>query len=409
MPLLIIAAAVALYFLVKWLRGRRREPPPRPQFVPPTFRVAIVGPSGVGKTTFLSSLFHTLNFRTPGRSYHLETAPDERIALAGVFNKVSDPAQPWPAGTKVAEAHEYVFDCVGTGPDDVRHAVLRVKVDDYAGELLHIQQKPGAGAALQNLVDRITGAHALLALIDGRNVLQLLRGEPAGHAYFSSTTQPMFGLMQSVSCPIHLVLTKWDLIRDFGEPPDAGDEDRLSRVIEALMAYEHIASVVRVNDRRRTVRLIPVSAVGPGFAELNADGKVIKRPDGKVRPTNVEVPFCAVLPDLFRQVESDLRDSDIRTLRRLRHDPARLLGAAAQLLSGTAFTALQVLSGGTLGATMAVQMFVDWMDSPPSSNGRVDRDLGDLQSVRRAVMEDFTRSVLRMEASFPNSQLTKAW
>jgi hypothetical protein len=102
------------------------------------------------------------------------------------------------------------------------------------------------------------------------------------------------------------VVTKWDLVRGFGEPADASDEYRLDRVAEALLRYEHIRALVEDHSARQVVRLIPVSAVGADFVDLNTDGMVVKRPHGHLKPTNVEVPFNAVLPDLFRQVEGSL-------------------------------------------------------------------------------------------------------
>jgi hypothetical protein len=410
--------------LILWLgkRLRRRQPPA--DYTPPTFRVVALGGAGSGKTVFLSSLFHTLNYRKPGRSYHLETDAAQRVALGSLYSRVSDTSQPWPKGTSTGETREFVFDCVASDGTDTQHPVLRMSYLDFAGELIE-EEKDDGGIALADLAERIKGAHALLGMIDGLKVLQLLRGEPAGRSYFQRGLQPMFGFMQSASCPIHLVVTKWDLVRDFGEPEDADDEYRLGRVIEALLQYEHIRALVYVHSRRQIVRLIPVSAVGADFVELDADGRVVKRPDGQLRPTNVEVPLCAVLPDLFRQVEGSLDQSLRRQLDRavwkdIVRDSGAVASAIGRILSRPAGTGLRFSLQAALGRDLggeATTMFVHWLSRPfdredqeiGRKRNRRELQLAELERLRRNVLDDFTRSVMRLEAVMPNSQLSHGW
>lgn len=197
-----------------------------------------------------------------------------------------------------------------------RHPILRMSYLDYAGELLERAAESGS-IAQSNLLRHINDADALLGMIDGHRVLQLLRDERAGRDYFQYKLRPMLGFMHRASCPIHLVITKWDLIRDFGEPQGADDRVRLDRVIEALLRYDHIKALSGVaGSGHKVVRLIPVSAVGPSFAQLDDDGRVSKLPDGEMRPMNIEVPLCAVVPDLFSQVEQELDDKSRRKLQR---------------------------------------------------------------------------------------------
>ena len=316
-PLALFAISLVVKAVMRLLK-RRQQPPAVPTEASPalpTFRVVALGGPGAGKTVYLSSLFHALSYRTPGRSYHLSTDPAQRIALGSLYRSVSDTSKPWPKGTQKGETREFEFDCMAADGTGDAHPVLRMSYLDFAGELIQEECDDG-GKALADLAARIEKADALLGMIDGLKVLQLLRGEPEGRSYFQHGLQPMFGFMQSAKCPIHLVVTKWDLVRDFGEPEDADDELRLGRVIDALLQYEHIRALVYVYSARQIVRLIPVSAVGADFVQLDTDGKVVKRPDGHMRPTNVEVPLCAVLPDLFRQVEGSLDESLRRELDR---------------------------------------------------------------------------------------------
>lgn len=421
-PLILIVISIVVKLvalLVAWLRERRRRgskpsEAAQPAAAPPTFNVVALGGAGSGKTVFLSSLFHTLNYRRPGRSYHLETDAAQRVALGSLYSKVSDTSQPWPKGTMTGETREFTFDCVAVDGSGLPQPVLRMSYLDFAGELLEKEEDDG-GMALTDLVGRIEEADALLGMIDGLRVLQLLRGEPGGRAYFEHGLRPMVGFMQNARCPIHLVVTKWDLVRDFGEPADADDEARLARVIDAILEYEHIRALVYVHSAKQIVRLIPVSAVGDDFVELGADGKVVKRPDGHVRPTNVEVPLCAVLPDLFRQVEVSLDKS-------LREELDRSLWkeiGIGHLVSRPAGAALRLGFQATLGRDLggeAATMFVQWLARPFEKDRAIssrrkhgELKLAEIQRLRRAVLDDFARAVMRLEAALPNSQLTHGW
>jgi hypothetical protein len=88
------------------------------------------------------------------------------------------------------------------------------------------------------------------------------------------------------------VITKWDLLRDL----DVEDDARLKRVRKFLMSNQGFRDLVEAHGSHRVVRLIPVSAVGPDFAEVDEQGPIAKLPDGQMRPSNVDVSLAAVVP-----------------------------------------------------------------------------------------------------------------
>lgn len=205
----------------------------------PAFKVVALGLPGSGKTVLLASMFHELDHLAPGRSFYLDATPEQRVALNGVYRTVSDTRREWPRSTRIAELTDYVFNCVALDDDGARHHLLDVVYLDYAGELLEHAPETGR-SSFQELQGHIRSAQALLGLLDGQRILQLLRGEPAGHDYLQFELRSLLGLLQSARAPVQLVITKWDLVRGFGEPPDADDELRLERVIGALMAFDHV-------------------------------------------------------------------------------------------------------------------------------------------------------------------------
>jgi hypothetical protein len=387
----------------------------------PHFRVIALGVAGSGKTVFLSSMFHMVNVPMPGRSYFLETNAAQRIYLSKVFDELSDTAEPWPRGTRTGETRELDFDCVSFD-EGVKHQVFKFSYLDYAGELLESEQEAGS-TALSDLEERIQNAHGLLGMLDGYRVLQYLRNEPAGRRYFRSSIQPMTGIMAGASCPIHFVLTKWDLVRGFGEPDDADDNTRLSLVREALMDTAHLRALVDTHSwANRVIRLIPVSAVGPDFAQIDRDGHILKLPDGEVNPTNVEVPLTAMLPDLFRQVEFSLDAStreqiaeEARSRRGLTAAESRFaMGRFLSLPAGVAIRqTLQDVIGRSSGKEI-VGMFLDWMGGVPAeenlASGRArhkgERHAVTVEAARTRVLTEFGTELLRLEERLPASRLS---
>jgi hypothetical protein len=411
-----VVLAVVLIVAIPWIKetiggGVGRPPPDRP-----TFRVVTLGLEGSGKTVLLASMFHQLSTPTADRRYFLDGNFAQDRYLTSLFGDVSDPARPWPPGSKVGDPRELRFDCNALDKSGDAHTIFHLSYLDYAGDII----EPGEDydQAVRELEANAEDAHALLVLVDGRRVLQLLRGEPGGHDYFDRRLRPLLGLAARTSCPIQLILTKWDLVRLFGEPTD-DDEARLRRVRSCLAAYGSIEHLVHGHGRgQRQVRLIPVSAVGPDFAELRDDGTVAKRPDGRVDPTHVEVPLYAVLPDVLRRIATSLErapeirkalDAELRRSR-LRKVPSVvhsvLMSPAGKLLR-TALTGVVGEEAVKLFVEMLVRTRPDGAVPPPS---RVDpASATDTEALRAAVIDHMERAVVLFEARLPSSTLRTTW
>lgn len=385
--------------------------PAAPAQAVPTLQLVALGIAGSGKTVFLSSMFHTLNVPMPGHSYFLETDATHRVYLSRVFDEISDTGEPWPRGTRAGESRELVFDCV-TYKEGVKHRTCRISYLDYAGELL--ESEPEAGATgLRELEQRIHTAQGILGMLDGYRVLQYLRNEPAGRRYFRSSLQPMIGIMAGATCPIHFALTKWDLVRDFGEPADADEAVRLDLVSEALLDNPQIRALVESHTwGNRVVRLFPVSAVGPDFALVDSSGHVVKRRDGTVRPSRVELPLAAVLPDLFSQVDLSLDPrlqaavtAEARARVRLSPiDAERALVRFQQSHEGFQFRAILPRMLGPDGDKL-VSMFLDWKGHAIGGLPQPG-DLSTLAGARGRVIAEFHGALTQLERELPASRLS---
>ena len=125
-----------------------------------------------------------------------------------------------------------------------------------------------------------------------------------------------------------------------------------------------------------------------------------------------------MLPDLFRQVQASLDASvqaEIAALMRsrMRLGPAGSVAALAKVLSIPAGIVLETTLGRSYGQEV-VGVFLDWIGRPfdehasgvKRARDEAERQALTLQHVRAAVLNDFTTTVWRLEATLPASVLS---
>ncbi len=263
---------------------------------------------GSGKTLLLASTYHEMR-RSGPRGFYLDTSHREMLQLSGWFNQVADHDQDWPLVTVAGDTREFTFDVCSRAGSGPVHRVLKLGYLEYAGGVLTEPRPPGEGFQ-EEFLDRIRSADALFGIIDGFHLRQWADGLPQGRNRLQHSLTTMVTLMLSEQRPITFVITKWDLLRDL----DADEDARLAMVRKLLMTKPDFRELVKVHSNTRVVRLIPVSAVGPDFAGLNADGLVEKLPHGEMRPTDVDAPLSAVVPDIFEQVERQVDQARLQVM-----------------------------------------------------------------------------------------------
>jgi hypothetical protein len=397
----------------------------------PTFNLIALGGQETGKTVLLASIFHRLTTEMSDGGFRLQTSLDQSVHLANLYATLRDSEAAWPPGTSVGDARSFTFECVGSaGGDEL--PILNFNYLDYAGELVGGGNvAPGVAdqreSRQRDLEQRIETAHALFGIIDGQRMLGNIRGDPESQLYLESSIIPMLGVMRKAKCPVHFILTKWDLFDDLATPDGAEDEnDRLSLVRNHLMSQAPIRNLVEQRRReKRVVRIIPVSAIGRQFATMDANGYMVKRKNGRLRPLNVEIPLCAVLPDLFAQIEEHLdqvHESRIMAERRAR---ARLttkesLAAAGKFLALPAGVALRVAADLAIGrnafSDRIADIFIDWVGRPFDDKmaqvGAVVDDarlqLSELRLARGAVLREFSERMIVLKRQLPASDLSDA-
>ncbi|HEY0637178.1 MAG TPA: hypothetical protein VGD67_05990 [Pseudonocardiaceae bacterium] len=409
--ILMLAALVAAGTVTAVLLRRRRRPGPTavdgPAIAVPTFRVVALGLSGSGKTLLLTSMYRRLS--TPGdRGFFVRAPYQQLIELNRWYAQIADPGTEWPRGTSRGEMREFEFDVLAPAGERAT-PVVRLGYLEYPGELLTDQDAPGSTAQAR-LLEAIAGADALIGIVDGLRVRQALLGEARGRVALQTALDAMVHSMLTANCPIAFVVTKWDLLDDL----EADENTRLGLVRELLMTVDGFRDLVRLQGARRILRLVPVTAVGHDFAVLDA-GEVRKRPHGMLRPSNVDVPLSAVVPDALQQLEFALDHATREAVvaearRRLRMRPLEAVQTLGEFVAQHAGKLLVNALGGGLVTSSVLGLYADaQVAAGPDPRHAVlteaDRRADELIRARRHVLNGLRHRVSVLEATLPNSRL----
>lgn len=299
---------VCLVIALRWQAQLHRRHPATaaPEQAVPRFSVVAIGPKGSGKSLFLASMFSELQSRGP-RDWYL-TAPHDQVLTLGEWHRqAADTHAAWPAGTTAADSRHFSFTVRAAAAPGRTFAAMQLDWLDYSGGLLTEVATPGSAAA-EHLLGEIRAASALLVVIDGRRVRQWADGDAGGEAALDHYAYCIKGLLDGTACPVSLLITKWDLLEDL----EVDENARLGVVRKLLFRNQRIADLLARQLEAGTVRLIPVSAVGPDFAYLDRDGRMTKVDGHEMHPTNVDVPIAAVVPDLIEALEHDRGNESVR-------------------------------------------------------------------------------------------------
>jgi len=383
---------------------RRVKPPPTDVS---TFRVVALGLSGAGKTTLLATQFNAFS-DLGNRGYFFDGDYGQDKDLAAIFVELKDTQKPWPTGTHRGDTREYRFDCKVRDAAVGERTVFGLSYLDYAGELLEAGEEHAAKGRMET---QAKNAHALLLVLDGRQVLGLLCGDDEAVDYFDRRMRPLFGLVRRASCPVQLIITKWDLVRSWTEAPETEDE-LLKTVGRRLMEFGHIELLVDAPDHRhRSVRLIPVSAVGRRFADLDEHGKVVKRRGGTIEPIHIDIPLSAVLPDVLQHAEEELdrvlSDNAHADFRRKFNNVAMV---TASVLDSRAGRVLRSALVARIGEE-AVRLFIEMLGDGASkrSQAALEDHEAETRRLRAKVVEDMRLVVRIFERDLPSSNLRRKW
>ncbi|MEU5399129.1 hypothetical protein ABZ348_07505 [Streptomyces sp. NPDC005963] len=254
----------------------------------PAIPVTVLGPHQSGKTVYLASLFHRLALQRSDTGFFIRLPQDQSKRLNEVYGEIISPDS-WPDPTILADVSEWNFTCaIRTATNEV-FSPFTINYMDFAGE--HLTNSALTSEAGQRVWKRIDDSEFLLILLDGAKVKRCFEGDYT----LIQELLPVFNRLEHSSAVMHFVITKWDLVEAAGHS--------VNQVLEQLLRHPHFQTIyenrMAANDTKGALRIIPVSALGAGFALPDGDNMV--KQGGFPRPTHVEVPLMAVLIDLFEQ------------------------------------------------------------------------------------------------------------
>lgn len=254
-----------------------------------SFDVVTLGAPGAGTTMFLAAMFSQLKAGQPADGPFLDISLAQARMLQRMPSAAADPEAGWPQ----ADPPAWEFTCCTRAAGRV-FEIFRINYLDFAGVRLR-QALFGNTAIGHRFQQKILSAHALLGVLDGLALRYLLDDDPRGERRDGLGMKTVFQIMRTHAGhrPVHFVVSKWDLLADaYG----------LGDVRAKLMEFGDFAALVRSGGPGRPaplVRLIPVGALGSGFARLDAAGIVRPARAGVSSPVNAEIPLVALPVDFY--------------------------------------------------------------------------------------------------------------
>lgn len=275
-----------------------------------TVNIHALGPSGSGKTVFMAAMYRQLRFKREHTDFYLSTDHATAVHMNSVYNAVANPQDDWPMSTRVPSEWDFSL-TVSTHDGDFE--ALKMKYLDYPGATL-TAPRAAEDEKFQKVIEQLKSAHALLVLLDGAGVLACLRGLPQGRRFLDFELSRSLEIVQQNRCPVHFVVTKWDLLES---------EHTLGEVHDLLLGDETFSDLVRgrADIPAGPMRLIPVSSVGTGFAAMQPDGQMRKLGPAP-RPDKVDLPFCSVLPDVTAHLYAELQTTEQSLLSKVQRQVA---------------------------------------------------------------------------------------
>ncbi|MBE9138865.1 hypothetical protein IQ254_16965 [Nodosilinea sp. LEGE 07088] len=259
------------------------------------YSIIMLGPSGSGKTVFLASLYKKLSTQSEAGFFLKIDSAEKRKRLNNIYTQIAVDEK-WPPGTRYSEVSEWTFTCRVQNPNDLSiYDACSFTYLDYAGGRITAETDEEDESSEFN--EKFNTADALLGLLDGQKLCALLNKEKLGTVWAVNELRNMIDIMQGSNKPIHFVISKWDIVEQ---------NYSLEQIRDRLIEIDEFKNLVRLrNQAGAPVRLIPVSAVGKGFAISQPDGSMQKT--GELpKPFQVEVPLACILPDMIQLMIEEL-------------------------------------------------------------------------------------------------------
>ncbi|MGD1805280.1 hypothetical protein ACP6PL_07535 [Dapis sp. BLCC M126] len=261
------------------------------------YNILTLGASGAGKTVFMASMFKSLS--TQGEhGFYLEAEDFKKQKLLNnIYTNLI--IRKWPQTTRRSEISEWKFTCVIKSLKNGHNfPICQFTYFDYAGGRFTDMDEED-----YDLQKIIVKADAILGLLDGQKIQALMNNNNQQKIddFLNKDLPPIIKWMSYSQAPIQFVISKWDLLEN--------DNFGLKEISDRLLQIPEFQELVwHRNQKRSSVRLIPVSSVGSGFATPQPDGSMKIIGNSIPHPFHMEVPVSCVIPDLLeKEIQVNLK------------------------------------------------------------------------------------------------------
>ena len=314
----------------------------------------MLGPRGSGKTVFLSSLYKKLSTQSELGFFLQVDTGEKRKRLNNIYTQVAADEK-WPMGTRYAEVSEWTFTCrVQTSDLSIYDACSFTYLDYAGGRITDEADEEDASSEFDN---KFKAADALLVLLDGQKICALIKNEKIGKVWALNDLRNMIDVMQGSRKPVHFVISKWDIVEQ---------NYTLEQIRDRLLEIDEFKNLVKFrNQAGSPVRLIPVSAVGKGFAIPKPDGSMEKTGEFP-KPFQVEVPLACILPDMIQVMMEELirkRKTELETPIEVKPNIA-FLDFLGQLFADGLKTVQEFLPRKYRFADETFETLIKWAETP---------------------------------------------
>jgi Double-GTPase 2 len=317
--------------------ARSAEPKRGKEPVQPASRevkVLMLGFKEWGKTLTLAALYK--HFMT-GRDRITLIADDKtERTFSDWVTKINDPGSPGFSDSTTEISH-YSFRVRFRNAQGAAAEAFTLTYTDYAGELAEnlLKKSERGEGAIESPTFRMAldEADILLGVLDGELVRRLLAAPQDDPVARGEIERLLRLLAVSRQRCIHLIISKWDLMVEGGRLMG------IEEVVERLRAKSDGFDAFYNDPPTNLLRIIPVAALGRGFAEQTGPRGMAKVPGARWQPLYAHAPFYIALPDILA---GDL------------NQPVRPAGRRGNILTAPGLAGVTRTILGLIGAVVTV-------------------------------------------------------
>lgn len=254
--------------------------------------VLMLGFSGSGKTLMLAGLFSRFRFGgAAGITLYTDDASERE--LERIIGRIQDTEDDFlPEATLSGDPRTWSFGVRVDVAQGRRADAFTLSYLDYAGEYA-AALAGGEGEMNEAFVAALKKTDILMGVLDGEDVRRVLVGDARPETLVRIERLLRLLVRTDQRC-VHLVISKWDTLVE-RDGRRLGLDEVVFRLEQASANFRDF----RLNPRFSTLRIIPVSTFGHGFAKKDEDGRPVKRPGAAWNPLNVDFPFSCAVPDIL--------------------------------------------------------------------------------------------------------------